>query len=104
MNVQRRTQSRYDVGLEASITIEGEESSATISNMSLGGCLLQYEPRMPINQRVELEFKIPTHESPIRVGGTVRWSAAGGAGVQFDGLRAAEVWSLNKYFERLRDE
>jgi len=105
---QRRTQSRYDVEIDASVRIEGDEegqqASVTVANLSLGGCFLNYDERLPINRRVEVTFRVPTHEKPISVGGTVRWSADGGAGVQFDGLRAGEVWSLNKYFERLRDE
>jgi hypothetical protein len=32
----------------------------------------------------------------------VRWADAKGIGIQFDGLRAQEVWALNEYFKQLR--
>ena len=37
---------------------------------------------------------------PIEVGATVRWSDDKATGLQFDGLRARDVWALNKYFEQ----
>jgi hypothetical protein len=40
-------------------------------------------------------------DDAIDVGGTVRWSNAEGVGVQFDGLRARDVWALNEYFKQL---
>ena len=39
--------------------------------------------------------------SPIVVTATVRWSDDKATGIQFDGLRARDVWALNKYFEQL---
>ena len=104
MSEQRRSQTRHDVSLSAVVKIDGADTAdvaTTIANLSLGGCFVSYEQRLPINQRMVLEFRVPTHEQPIAVGGTVRWSSEMGSGVQFDGLRAAEVWSLNKYFEQL---
>ena len=37
----------------------------------------------------------------VEVGSTVRWSDAKGVGLQFDGLRARDVWALNEYFTQL---
>jgi hypothetical protein len=37
----------------------------------------------------------------IEVGATVRWGDAKGVGLQFDGLRARDVWALNEYFKLL---
>ena len=37
---------------------------------------------------MDLEFRLPNREEPIAIGGEVRWVAASGVGVQFDGLRA----------------
>jgi hypothetical protein len=51
--------------------------------------------------RVKIRFRVPAHDQPIEVGAQVRWSTEDSIGVQFDGLRAREVWSLNKYFEKL---
>ena len=37
----------------------------------------------------------------IETGATVRWSTDDSVGVQFDGLRAKDVWALGKYLEQL---
>ncbi len=51
--------------------------------------------------RVQLSFKIPNTPDAIEVGATVRWSDDKATGLQFDGLRARDVWALNKFFEQL---
>ena len=48
-----------------------------------------------------INFNIPTVDEAIDVMSTVRWSDDKGVGLQFDGLRARDVWALNKYFEQL---
>jgi len=98
----RRSQTRYTVAIDCTLTLDGQPRDRVMSNLSLGGCHVVYDDRVAFGTRVEVTFRIPTHESPIVVGGTTRWSNDDGVGIQFDGLRAAEVWSLNKYFETLR--
>ena len=51
--------------------------------------------------RVTITFNVPTMEEAIEVTATVRWSDDKATGIQFDGLRARDVWALNKYFEQL---
>lgn len=97
----RRSSTRHAVDLPVSAEV-GEQSVATsIKNLSLGGALLAWEGQVSLGDRIELSFRIPNLETPIRVGGAVRWCGGGAVGVQFDGLRAREVWSLNKFFETL---
>ncbi len=69
-------------------------------NMSLGGALISAETKFSMGQRVEIAFHVPTQADAISVGATVRWSAADGVGIQFDGLRARDVWALNEYFKQ----
>jgi len=81
---------------------EGGESYETeMRNLSLGGASVSVQRRLPMGARVALRFRVPTHDQPIDVGAQVRWSTDDSAGLQFDGLRAREVWSLNKFFEKL---
>ena len=54
-----------------------------------------------MGQRVTINFAIPTIDQPVEVTATVRWSDDKATGLQFDGLRAREVWALNKFFEQL---
>ena len=55
-----------------------------------------------VGQRVSITFSIPTQAEAIEIGATVRWSDDKATGLQFDGLRAREVWALNKFFEQLQ--
>ena len=70
-------------------------------NMSLGGALITVPTKYAMGQRIEISFPVPTMPEPIQVGATVRWATADGVGIQFDGLRARDVWALNEYFKQL---
>ncbi len=69
-------------------------------NLSLGGALLTFGERLPLGTRLDLVFRLPASDAEITVGAVVRWAAEDSIGVQFDGLRAREVWSLNEYFKQ----
>ncbi len=104
MSDNRRSTTRYDVSIPADIDIGDNSHALNITNLSLGGAFVHHDARLPIGTRVHLKFEIPGRTDPIDVGGSVRWVADLGAGVQFDGLRAGEVWSLNQYFTALEKE
>lgn len=97
----RRTSTRHDVSLAATLTHDGNARPATVMNLSLGGALVNAGQKYPMGQRVQISFTVPTLEHPIEIGATVRWSDAKATGLQFDGLRARDVWGLNKFFESL---
>lgn len=97
----RRTSTRHDVSLAAKLTVGSEARPATVMNLSLGGALVSAGAKIPMGQRVQISFTVPTLEDPIEVGATVRWSDSKATGLQFDGLRARDVWGLNKFFESL---
>ena len=81
--------------------IDGKVVETEMRNLSLGGANVAVRAKLAMGTRVVLRFRVPTHDQPIEVGAQVRWSTDDAIGVQFDGLRAREVWSLNKYFEKL---
>jgi hypothetical protein len=97
----RRTQTRHDVSLAAKLTLNGDSRPATVMNLSLGGALVNAGMKFAMGSRVHISFAIPTLEEPIEIGATVRWSDDKSTGLQFDGLRARDVWGLNKFFEQL---
>lgn len=72
-----------------------------MNNLSLGGAQLSSTTRYAMGQKVVVAFRVPTIEDPIEVGATARWSDGTNVGVQFDGLRARDVWALNEYFKQL---
>ena len=84
------------------MTIDGAQIQCTVLNLSLGGALVSSQKKVPMGVRVHITFSIPTVEQPVDVGATVRWADTAAIGLQFDGLRALDVWGLNKYFEQLQ--
>ena len=87
--------------MPARLAVNGEAHDATIENMSLGGAQIAYPERLPMGLRVQLSFSIPDKNHSIEVGATVRWTSQTSLGLQFEGLRARDVWALNKFFETL---
>ena len=101
MAENRRTSTRHDVRLPATLVVEGAPRECTLVNLSLGGVLLTAGRRFSMGERVKISFSVPTMAEPIEAGAVVRWSDDKATGLQFDGLRARDVWALNKYFEQL---
>jgi hypothetical protein len=97
----RRTSTRHAVSLAGTLTVNGEPRPATVMNLSLGGASVAAGARFSMGARVQISFMIPTSADPVEVGATVRWSDDKATGLQFDGLRARDVWALNKFFEQL---
>jgi hypothetical protein len=97
----RRTSTRHVVSIPAKVMIDGVAGSSTLLNLSLGGALVTATKRLPMGHRVQITFSVPTSEDAIDIGATVRWADGANVGIQFDGLRARDVWALNKYFEQL---
>ena len=97
----RRTSTRHVVSLAGQLGVDGAPQSITLVNLSLGGALVTAGMKFSMGQRVTITFSIPTIEHPIEVGAVVRWSDDKATGLQFDGLRARDVWALNKFFEQL---
>lgn len=101
MAYQRRASARHVVSIPGTLTISGAPNACTIVNLSLGGALISATERHAMGERVHISFKVPTIEEPIEVDATVRWADSTSVGIQFDGLRARDVWALNEYFKQL---
>jgi hypothetical protein len=105
----RRTSTRHAVSLTGQLALtsapkgvpEGEPKPVTVVNLSLGGALIAAGMRLAMGQRVQIVFSVPTAPDAVEVGAVVRWSDDKATGLQFDGLRARDVWALNKFFEQL---
>lgn len=95
----RRSSTRHAVSILGQLSLAGVPLDCTIVNLSLGGALIASK-RQPMGARVQLTFKVPSQDEAIEVGATVRWSDDTSVGVQFDGLRARDVWALNEYFKQ----
>ncbi|HSK00255.1 MAG TPA: PilZ domain-containing protein [Kofleriaceae bacterium] len=101
MTADNRRSTRHFVAIAAKLHVDGNTVEGTLLNISLGGALMTSTTKYAMGQRVQLSFKVPTQEDVIEVGGTIRWANGEQLGLQFDGLRARDVWALNEFFKRL---
>ena len=97
----RRISTRHDVSIPVTLTIDGTPNNCTMLNLSLGGALVAATARYAMGARMKVGFAVPNMNHQIEIGATVRWSNVDGVGVQFDGLRARDVWALNEFFKQL---
>lgn len=99
MSENHRSTRRFDQRLLIEYSTGEEWVSSLTKNLSLGGVFVECATKMPYGTRVKLRFHVPTQKERIEVSGQIRWVDESGFGVQFDGLRARDVWALGKFFE-----
>lgn len=99
----RRTDPRYDRRLEVEILVGSTRLTAVSRNVSLGGMFVETQEPLSVFAPLVVKFRVPTQPELIEVSGEVRWIEPGdgicGMGIRWDGLRAREVWALNRYFQ-----
>jgi PilZ domain-containing protein len=97
---QERSSQRYPLKLDVEVEIGGDKKHGQSRNISLGGMYIESSERLAMGARLKVRFQVPTQREAVDVGAIVRWTDGTGFGVQFDGLRARDVWALGKYFEQ----
>ena len=101
----RRTDPRYDRHVDVDIKAGSKEFNGRTRNLSLGGMYLETNELLAEQSTIEVRFRVPTQPEPIEVTGEVRWVERGpgdrkpGLGIRFHGLRARDVWALNRFFQ-----
>jgi uncharacterized protein (TIGR02266 family) len=101
----RRTDPRYDRRVEVEIVAAGKHYRVTTRNLSLGGMFVDTDELLPEQTTIQVRFKVPTQPELVDVAGEVRWvepgeaGKPGGMGIRFQGLRARDVWALNRFFQ-----
>lgn len=99
-----RANTRYMVRLETEVVRGGQPVEAFIVDLSLGGALLEaaFDPPMPVGERIDVSFRLPDLDKPLRATAEVRWVEPEAIGIQFvTGFRAKETWALGRFFERM---
>jgi len=87
------------------MTADGNRHLGHSRNISLGGMFVETAQALPVQTTIQVRFRVPTQPEPIDVTGEVRWVEAGGVGqlsgmgIRFHGLRARDVWALNRFFQ-----
>jgi len=101
----RRIDPRYERQIPIEIVVEGKRLNGRSRNLSLGGMYLDALEPLAMGAAVHLRFQLPTQPEPVEVAGDVRWIVQKpgvreiGMGVRFQGLRARDVWALNRFFQ-----
>jgi uncharacterized protein (TIGR02266 family) len=98
----RRTDPRYERRLDVEILADGKSHRGQSRNISLGGMFVESADLLAVQTTIQVRFRVPTQPEPIDVTGEVRWIERGdkpGMGIRFHGLRARDVWALNRYFQ-----
>jgi uncharacterized protein (TIGR02266 family) len=104
----RRIDPRYERQLEVEMLFDGKKQVTRTRNLSLGGLYVETPFPIPIGTTVQLRFQLPTQPEPVEVAADVRWVVNKGSsteeigmGIRFQGLRARDVWALNRFFQTI---
>jgi hypothetical protein len=99
-NQRRHTRFKWTEAVE--IEWSGRKLGTTSRNLSLAGMFLETPDSPPLGARVTLRLRLPGIPETCSLPSIVRWSQSGkGIGVQFESLRAREVWAMNKLLHGL---
>jgi hypothetical protein len=79
------------------VLVHGEgEHEAFSGDIGLGGMFVHTEAALVYGARISVRMKLPALKAESTIAATVRWKNRQGVGIQFHGLRAREVWALNR--------
>jgi hypothetical protein len=85
------------IQLPATITVAGTDFDCVIENLSLGGALVCCGLPVAMGEKVGLFFVLDTLRETIDATVIARWRRDTELGVQFEGLRAREMWALGQF-------
>jgi hypothetical protein len=102
---ERRDNQRFEVEVVVQIHRDGAIVDWPSEDISAGGMRLRVPGEPPkIGERLKVSFRLPLLAAPIEAEGEVRWVDRGTptvCGIQFStGLRAREVWAINRLHTR----
>ncbi|HET8579852.1 MAG TPA: PilZ domain-containing protein [Nitrospiraceae bacterium] len=103
--MDRRQSPRFRVHFQGSFTIEREDPVAgegTVVDLSLGGCRVESELRVPTRIDLELLIYVPDVEEPIRIGwAPVQWARDHDFGVKFARVAPDQQKRLRRVLQTL---
>ncbi|NVB39907.1 PilZ domain-containing protein [Pseudenhygromyxa sp. WMMC2535] len=104
---ERRDNQRFDLEVVVHVERNGTVAVWPSEDVSAGGMRLRVddESQVPkVGERFALSFTLPLLADPVKAEGEVRWVDKGApniCGIQFTtGLRAREVWAINRLHTR----
>jgi type IV pilus assembly protein PilZ len=111
--IERRASPRADIVVRVNYQSVDSLFSEFARNINDGGLFIETETPQPVGTRVELEFKLPGADQPIKVVGNVvrtvstdpgESDAAAGMGIEFENLNSDVRQQINKIIQKLRPD
>ena len=111
--IERRASPRADIVVRVNYQNVDSLFSEFARNINDGGLFVETEAPQPVGTKVELEFKLPGADQPIKVVGNVVRSvsadqgesdAAAGMGIEFENLDSDVRQQINEIIQKLRSE
>ncbi len=100
---QKRQHARLDYEIDVKIALDDQLQHGRSINISQGGIFIDSEPAPPFGAKVLLHLDLQGVPKTCKIPCVIRWSKEGeGIGLQFEQLRAIEVWALNKLMNSLK--
>ena len=94
----QRSQPRIAFEAEVELVLEnGDKQKGRLTNISSGGTFVLTAPPPPFGTKVNLLVHLPGIPDRCAIPCIVRWTKGDdGAGLQFEHLRALEMWAINR--------
>ena len=93
---QNRKYTRIEFSTDITIEVAGEKQPGTTINLSQGGALLHTTIPLEFGQKLSLVIDLPKIQETCVIPSVVRWRKDSNVGIQFEVLRAIEVWGINQ--------
>ena len=99
----KRQYQRVDFRADVEIAFGEKAQPGRTVNISQGGVFLETRPVPTLDDKVVLRINLPGVAARSEIPCIVRWSKEpDGVGLQFENLRAIEVWALNKLLKSIQ--
>jgi len=93
----QRAHTRQEVRLDARLIVADRVLQRVITNLSLAGAQVEHDEVLAPGTHVRLSFRLPSEDADIDARAVVRWSTGRAVGLQLEGLRARDVWTIHRY-------
>jgi type IV pilus assembly protein PilZ len=106
--VERRLSPRATVTVRVDYATVDAMFSEFTRNINEGGLFIESETPLPLDQQVQLQFRLPGVDAPIKVSGRVAWIREGGVdgppgmGVEFENLDPNDRLRIDEIVQALR--
>jgi Tfp pilus assembly protein PilZ len=85
--------------INADYRIKGSSFRSYILDISIGGVFIETHERIPVGEKIVLNFTLPSLSQPFSMTGKIAWSGPQGFGVKFETLPPPQGKAIKSYVE-----